>query len=269
MMTGQLPRLHICWCITAGRTGTTYLYQLLRQNIPDCHAYHERAGNATLFGVQALDISHITEFNMVGLTENVKAFWITKFSLILDELMQNDRTHYIETSHLLWKGGLLEACNKMSRRFLDWHFVILKRDFLKTIISYYNRYDFYTTADIWIWYLDPKYKLNVVPVKEFTDYIGKDHTTEDFAWALRLWYCHEVRARQMLYREKYKDKFKFYTCSVGDLNTPEGVAPLLKWLDVEPPEEIVIPPRQNVTKKKRRLTAKRRKWLKDFVEAME
>lgn len=267
-----LRDMHLCWTITAGRTGTTYLYQLLRLNVPNGIAYHERAGNATLFGIHAPELSTMSQFNNFGPNDRVLSFWITKFSLVLDELMANDRSHYIEASHLLWKAGLLEASLKMQRKYLQWHFVMLERDFMKTMLSYYHRYDFYNVVDMWLWYLDPSYRNNIVPFTPFADYIGDDFTKEQMSWAIRLWYLHEVRARMYRYREQYKrnDNYHFYKCTVGDLNTPEGVKPLLEWLGVDVDlDDIEIPPPKNVTQHKRPLHRREKKWVEDFIEAME
>jgi hypothetical protein len=265
------PDLHLCWTLTAGRTGTTYLYQLLRQNIPDCAAYHERAGNATLYGVHAPDLQTMGQFNNFGPNNNVLSFWITKFSLVLDELLANDRHYYIEMSHILWKAGLVEASLKMQRKYLQWHYIMLERDFYKTMLSFYHRYDFYAPSNLWLWYLEPTYKNNIVPFKPFADHINTSDR-EELGWALRLWYLHETRARTYRYRAQYKrnPNYHFYKCEVNELNEPEGVQSLLKWLGVDADlDDIIIPPPKNVTQHPRKITKKEEKWIEEFIEAME
>lgn len=266
-----LPPLNMVFTITAGRTGTTYLYQLLRLNMPNCVAYHERTGQGVFFGIHCPEVSTMADFNYTGMTERVKSFWLVKLNLCMEELVANDRTHYIETSHILWKAGLVDASTFMKNPRINWHFIYLKRDFMKTLLSYYHRFDFYNSTNLWIWYLEPKYARNMVSYKPFAEYVDpKDR--EQVIWSIRLWYLHEVRARALAYRERYRDRprYQIITVDVKDLNSEDNVHRLLKQLGGEVSESAIqMPGRKNVTKEKRPISSKDIKWLEEFVEAME
>ncbi|HET9764809.1 MAG TPA: hypothetical protein VFR50_14905 [Casimicrobiaceae bacterium] len=64
--------------LTTGRSGTQYLAELLRQNLPDAECYHEICG-WDRFGVDTPDLSHMTLFNSQGNVESVQAFTIASF----------------------------------------------------------------------------------------------------------------------------------------------------------------------------------------------
>ena len=89
--------------MTAGRTGTRFLAQLLRDNAPAAEVHHERIGFGD-FGVHAPDVSVLHDFNSLGTTDKVKRFWDEKLSSIT----KSTSSMYVETSHPLMKAGLME-----------------------------------------------------------------------------------------------------------------------------------------------------------------
>src|SRR5271165_1188039 len=92
--------MKLIFTLTAGRTGTAYLAELLRTNVPQAETHHEIL-TYTSFGVDTPDISHFHAFNNYGNTPEVQAFWQHKFEKILG----CGKSCYAETSHMLMKAG--------------------------------------------------------------------------------------------------------------------------------------------------------------------
>ena len=122
--------------ITTGRSGTTYLAELLARNVPDSRVWHERTSFQS-FGVDTPDLSHFTLFNSVGNVPKVQGFWRRKFA----RDRKTDRTVHGEASHLLAKAGLLENIGMLTNSGATVDVVILKRDVADTVWSFYNRFD--------------------------------------------------------------------------------------------------------------------------------
>ena len=72
-------RKRFVFTLTPGRTGTAYLAQLLRANLPHAEVHHEILGYDA-FGVDSPDLSHLMQFNSRGNTPHVQAFWRRKRS---------------------------------------------------------------------------------------------------------------------------------------------------------------------------------------------
>jgi hypothetical protein len=219
--------------MTAGRTGTGFLADLLEQNIDDAEVHHEILGYDT-FGVDTPDVSHLTLFNSQGNVEKVQSFWEHKF----DRIQNSKAVHYIETSHILFKAGLVENLHMLP---MDAHiyFIALTRDPVKTVMSYRNRYDFINSGNMWMWYLDPAYPNNLVDATPYKRY-GLE--------GVCLWYLSEIRTRTEYYRLKLSGdrRVTFLDVDLDDLNQHEHVAKLIQGIGANPiSDRIVLPPKAN------------------------
>ncbi|HKY93691.1 MAG TPA: hypothetical protein VJL84_00240, partial [Kiloniellales bacterium] len=136
---------HFVFTMTAGRTGTAYLAELLRQNVGSAEVHHEILG-WDRFGVDTPDVSHMTLYNSVGNHPKVQAFWQDK----LGRIAKTMAPVYVETSHLLLKAGLVENLGPLLAAGTV-HLVALERDLLPTVISYRNRFDFLNKGMWWMW----------------------------------------------------------------------------------------------------------------------
>src|SRR5689334_3546706 len=119
--------MKLIFTLTPGRTGTAYLSELLKWNLSDAEVHHE-IQTYTSFGECTPDISQLHAFNVFGNTPAVQQFWRRKF----DKILASGKPVYAETSHLLMKAGLVENMAELAKDH-DVHFVILKRDTMKTI----------------------------------------------------------------------------------------------------------------------------------------
>jgi len=177
--------------LTAGRTGTAWLAELLRSNLPDCESHHEILGYDR-FGLDTPDLSHFTLFNSVGSVPDVAAFWARK----AERVMTSKARWYCETSHLLMKAGLVENIDRFSRQG-PVHLIALTRDPVDTVSSYTRRGDMNNAGNQWLWHLDPDYPLNVLNAAPFL---------ERGLLAVRYWYWMEIEARQGLYASLLADR---------------------------------------------------------------
>jgi hypothetical protein len=222
--------------MTAGRTGSTYLAELLQSNLHDAEIYHEILAYDA-FGVDTPDLSHFTLFNSQGNVPEVQAFWTRKFQTI----RQSPARVYGETSHLLMKAGLIENLHKL------WNdgavsLIVLKRDFVETIVSYRKRFDFLNKGNMWLWYLDPDYPRKIVDSKPFLP-MGVD--------GICLWYLCEMAARTEFYKLQLADnpRVQVHEVNLAHLNDPARVAALLDDLGVpRAPGKITLPAPQNVAR---------------------
>lgn len=250
--------------VTAGRTGTRFLYKLMRDNIPGAHCYHERLSWNTHHPGPGV----LTNFNHNGMTNEVKSFWATKMLLVHDEIGQSQAKYYVETSHILCKAGLIEAI--IGGRMPDREYVIvfLTRDPLKTLLSYHNRHDFEgSKSSTWMWYLDWAYPKIMVNPKKFVEYGQEDPVK--MKWCLRLWYLHEMRARQMYYRDKIRPMkiFDAVTIDIEDMNKEAGCMRLFDAMGYEP-DKLKIPEPSNTSYYPREVSEPEMAWLKELMEEL-
>jgi hypothetical protein len=220
--------------MTTGRSGTKYLAKLLEQNLPDAECHHEIHG-WDRFGVDTPDLSHMTLFNSQGNVEKVQAFWRSK----LARIAATPRRFYVETSHLLMKGGLIENLAPLTAAGTV-HLVALERDPYATIVSFRNRFDFLDMANRWLWYLDPEYPRNLVP---------SDGLLPNSLNGLCLWYILEIRARAARYEKllSSEQRIVFHHVSLEDLRYAEGASGLLNALGVRVhPANVRVPGPENV-----------------------
>jgi hypothetical protein len=220
--------------MTTGRSGTKYLAELLQQNLPDAQCHHEICGWGH-FGVDTPDVSHMTLFNSRGNVEEVRAFWRAKLGRVAATL----QTQYVETSHVLMKGGLVENLEPLTE-IGTVHFVALERDPYATIVSFRNRFDFWDKANWWLWYLDPEYPRNLVPSRElFARGIN----------GLCLWYILEIRARAARYAALLEGdpRVKVHRFRLEELRVAGGASRLLRSLGIAiDPGQVRLPHPQNV-----------------------
>ena len=240
--------------LTAGRTGTAYLCSLFKENLSDAEVHHELI-DYTKFGVDTPDLSHFTLFNSIGNTEKVKDFWKQKF----DRIKRKQCSCYVETSHLLMKAGLVENLYNITNHG-HVHLIALKRDFLKTVISYRDRYDFSNLGNMWLWYLDYQYPRNLVNPQTFAE-LDRD--------GIRLWYLFEIQQRVNFYKEYLKDQknVSVHEVAIEDLSDLDNVSSFFKELGVElEPSEIFIPPPQNENTVHREISEEKLEALKNMIE---
>jgi SAM-dependent methyltransferase len=244
--------LKLIFALTAGRTGSAYLAELLRQNVSDAEVHHERLGY-TSFGIDTPDISHFHAYNTFGVTSYVNAFWQRKINTILS----CGKPCYAETSHVLMKAGLVENAVAMAGGH-DIHFILLKRNVLDTIVSYHQRCDFLNYSNMWMRFLDPNYAMNMIRSAPFIQY-GLQ--------GVRLWYLNEIAVRSEVFRLLYSHypNVHFHTVDIADLNDKKNVAALLKQLGL-PSSSIVLPPKQNVTTEGLPMSDEEREALKRFLD---
>jgi len=221
--------------ISTGRSGTAWLADFFKENLkPDIEAdvYHE--GNLYLeFGTFRPGIRHLHEYNFIGNTERVRNFWKQKFS---SDKYSDDKPA-VETSHINAKAGLIENLDLLQEHEVT--IIHLKRDPVKTALSFQKRYDFANIGNKWIWYLDPEYKRNVVPYEHFKslNYHGQ-----------LAWYICEMRARAKVLSDHYlKDKHRYLEVDLEEITTPTGAKDLVQHFGFLKQEDVVIPEKINTT----------------------
>jgi len=243
------------FCLSAGRTGTMYLQALLLENLPDALIYHEIVHIGS-FGVDTPEISHLHTFNTVGNTRKVQEFWLQK----LNRNLRCGKGIYAEASHILMKAGLVENAIELVPQ-AELHFVILKRDFLKVLLSYGNRGDFAKPANRWLWYLDPNYSRNILESEEIVK-VG--------LYGMRMWYLNELYTRAYLYKLKYEHlpNVHFHEYDIDELNDKETVAGFLHSIDGDlPAGDIVIPEKQNTSASGIQVDEQEVEMVKELIQA--
>ena len=229
--------------ITTGRSGTAFLYSLLKENIKDCEAYHEKIFGYDKFGVETPDISHLQTFNSKGNTTYIKKFWKRKFDIIL----KSDSKTYIETSHILAKAGLIENLEYLLPHG-NVYLINLKRDVIKTLLSFYQRCDFRNIGNDWMWYLDYNYPKNITKFSTYEAMKMPDPS---------LWYYFEMQARAEYYKLLTKGErgIKIITVNLENLNKKEYAKQFFKKIGFQR-KKILIPPPQNVSSSRMEIAKK-------------
>lgn len=228
------PNLILCimsdrvFTISTGRSGTAWLAEFFSANLkPDVKAdiYHE--GELYLeFGTFRPDIQIMHEYNIKGNTEKVRNFWKNKFEL--DKY--HDGRPAVETSHVNAKAGLIENLDLLKEH--DITIIHLKRDPLATALSLMKRYDFLKSDNMWIWYLDPGYKQNVVESESFS----KMGYLAEIAW-----YICEMRNRaQILYNNVIKDNCRYIEVDLETIIKKKGAKEFVQHFDFLKKEEVVL-----------------------------
>lgn len=209
--------------LTAGRTATAWLAQLLGQNMA-VPSLHEPLG-VDDFGTRMPDIRTMRSFNTYGLDRTVTDFWHKKF--------RNLNGPLIETNHTLGKCGLIEclAEDPISDRTA---IIVLRRNLVDQCVSYIMRGDFANMTLEWQWYLSPNYP-NVMVKSDLFSPLGQIGRA--------LWYCLEMETRQAYYLQKFRNRLRFIEARVEDIVTPTGAEKFLKELGHSGP--VALPERVN------------------------
>jgi hypothetical protein len=221
--------------INPGHVGSTFLAEMLGENLPDANMYHEIIGYEN-FGVDTPEVSHFTLFNSKGNVQKVRDFWDQKITRILDTPIQN----YGEMSHLLAKAGLMENIQPFCDQG-EVYIIVLKRKLEKIILSMAKRFDMLNVGNMWMWHLDPQYPLKIVESAPFYK-AGVD--------GLRFWYACEMYSRAEYYRALFKDngKVTFIDVEIDTLSDTAIASKLLADLGFDiPPDKVVLPERKNVS----------------------
>lgn len=225
--------MRLVFTMTAGRTGSAFLAELLRRHLPGALVYHEHL-YWRAFGRRTPDVSHLVRFNNEGFTEYVRDFWRGK----LDEILASRADTYVETSHVLMKAGLVEALQELPQEH-DIHLVSQHRDLAPTIVSYGQRFDFINLGNRYLWYLDPSYRCNLV---------NPSPLVEHGVAGIRLWYLLEMEARSAWYRARVADRpnFTVHRTRLETVTTPEGATALVRAItgDERP---VTVPPKVNAS----------------------
>lgn len=213
--------------VTAGRTGTAWLSELIRLNSSMVSLHEPLAIDD--FGNQMPDIRTLRCFNERGMTPFVEAFWQRKFSLL------QGIPEYAESNHTLAKCGLIEF---LADRETDdeVHLVSIRRAWDRLCLSYVNRGDFRNVTINWQWYLDHRYQRRIVdpaPIVGRHGYLGQI-----------IWYIAEIEARQVYYSTLFGDRFHFIDCTLEEIVTPEGSSRLLDELGLHT-DTPRLPPKRN------------------------
>ena len=213
--------------LTAGRTGTAWLSEFLKQNL-GFEVIHERLGIDD-FGVNTPDIKIMRMFNERGNVEYIQRFWQHKFENL-------NNINFGETNHTFGKCGLIENLIKSDIKDVS-KIIVLRRNFVDQCLSYLNRRDFFNITIAWQWYLHPSYKKNLINAEPFLSFgseLGK-----------AMWYCYEMAVRQHYYIEKYSDRLSYIVCDLESITTTQGAKELLSMLGVS--SNPIIPDKKNVS----------------------
>ncbi|KIC39110.1 hypothetical protein [Leisingera sp. ANG-M7] len=211
--------------LSAGRTGTAWLAQLLGDNL-DINSVHEPLAVEDC-GSAMPEIGHMRTFNTRGMTPKLQDFWNKK--------LESLEAPYGESNHALGKCGLIEAladssiCDRTT-------VIILRRDLAKQCASYAGRGDFTNLTVVWQWYLDVSYENVIVNPASFLQ-LGQ------IGWAI--WYALEMEARYAYYLLSYGQKINFVTARLEEATTPDGAARLLAELGHSGP--VLLPEKKNAT----------------------
>lgn len=220
--------------ITPGHTGTTWLAELCKLNLPNASVYHEILGYDR-FGVDTPDVSHMTLFNSVGNVAHVRSFWQRK----AERVLAHSSEWYVETSHLLSKCGLMENIGHFSRHGTV-YILCLDRELSPLVASMRRRGDMINKGDQWLWHLDPDYPRKLVAPDYFAPF-GVD------GW--RLWYACEMRCRAAYYRRlmEKNDGIVFIRSGIETLTSASGMQAFFHEIGAPLDNEALsVPPRQNV-----------------------
>jgi len=210
-------RKQMIFTLTTGRSGTTYLAKLLKQNLTNAEIHHERTGYPN-FNIHAQDASDLMIFNHEGNTPEVRHFWQRKFVSIVE----GNTPTYAELSHFLAKGGLIENLDLLGKDVTT-DIIILKRDPKDIVWSFANRGDFTNPGFTWLFTLDSRYPKNIIKPKIFEPYgvLGKCY-----------WYVCEMWTRAEYYQCLYgnKENINFHQVNLTDIATQQGAQAIIEKL---------------------------------------
>lgn len=225
----------LVFSVTAGRTGTAFLAELLGANLAGVEAHHERM-SWEAFGLHQPGPAISMRFNGLGWTDEVASFWRGKARGVL----ASPAAVYAETSHLLFKSGLIESLPTWAAD-RPVHLVHLTRARRPTVESFRKRFDFLTRGNRWMWYLDPEYPRNLVGFAEGLRQHGVD--------GMIVWYLLEVAVRAAVYRRVTADWpfVRWHEVALETLRTPQGAERFLDGLGLPRSGPLTIPPPANTS----------------------
>ena len=223
----------LVYTISTGRSGTAFLAEFLRANLPGATVHHERT-NFTQMGKITPEASQFMLFNNVGNVPELQAFW--KRRLAADAADEADI--FVETSHFNARGGMLE---NLDQRPDDTRVVVVaqSRDMLPTVWSLHNRCDFRNNGFTWLFALDPRWRNVIVRSKEF----GR--------WGMAgsaMWYVIEMQTRAAYYKRLLSDApgVDFVEVDLSELREGSGGGErVLKAVLGEDPASVSWPDAQN------------------------
>ncbi len=147
-------------------------------------------------------------FNNMGNTPAVQAFWSDKFKAILAEPCHT----WVETSHLLCKGGLVENLALLPPNSAV-TLVALRRERGPLVRSLRRLGDFGRVGNRRLWYLDEKARRNLLPLPDELAPSGL---------GLAFWYVLEMECRQAWLRRQVEAGAAGPAVSWLDLTTEEA-----------------------------------------------
>jgi len=199
----------LVYTISTGRSGTAFLAEFLRANLPGATVHHERT-HFTHMGRITPDASHFMTFNNVGNVPGLQWFWQRR--LKADAADAEDV--FVETSHFNARGGLLE---NLAARPDGTRVVVIaqSRDLLPTVWSLHNRCDFRNNGFTWLFALDPRWRNVIVQSKVFRK------------WGMAgsaMWYVIEMQTRAAYYRRLLADMpdVRFVDVDLSELRDGAG-----------------------------------------------
>lgn len=248
--------MRLIFTLTAGRTGTGFLAELLRANLPGATVHHERL-DWRAFGRDTPDLSHLLQFNNAGFTDHVRSFWQQKLARIL----ALDTPCYAETSHVLMKAGLVEALSLLPTGH-DVHLIEQRRDRVRTLASYHRRFDLVNLGNRYLWYLDPGHQRRLVHPEPFLP-LGLH--------GIRLWYLLEIEVRAAWYRMRLQATphacpITIHQTRLEQVVTRPGAAALLSALGERGP--VTLPPPINASQGGIPVTEALEAHLRQLVERL-
>ncbi|MFP4147121.1 MAG: hypothetical protein ACLFSI_05335 [Halorhodospira sp.] len=221
----------LIFTITTGRSGTVFLTELMKRNLPDARVYHEHQ-QWWAHGVDTPDHSDLMHFNNAGVTPKIRAFWRRKFERVLAE----PGSYYFEASHYLAKAGVIENLDLLPED-VSVQILWFKRDVYKTARSLFNLGEFQNPASSWVWL--PPGARNVLLQQGPFQRFGRA--------GMVLWYVLEMRARGAYYQELLRERpgVTFLETGPEALRDEQAVRAFLEQVLGATPEQVEIPPPRN------------------------
>lgn len=197
---------------TTGRSGTKYLYALLRDCCPEVSVYHER-----------LNLSTVMHEMNNGTTRHEATKYVRHQKLPQLEQDVGDKDIYVETNHLVCKCFLEELIHELANVKI----IYLYRNMIDVATSLYSHDTIpkvrtgrrHFASRYYILWTDKNVRFDITNADtEFTDL------------DLCFWYCFEMMARAEEFIAKYPDIT--HSVTLDDINTFGGAKRLFQELGV-------------------------------------
>ena len=218
------------FAIAPGQSGTAWLTEFLRLNLPgDAAVHHHRTGFQSL-GVDSPDASHFTRFNSIGNDPRVQAFWTEKTR----RLIRSRAPVVAELSHHYARAGLVENLAPLTRiGRVD--LIALDHSIGRVLWSLVNRMEFHDPSYTWLNALDPRYPNVIVNPRPFM---------AEGAAGQALWFIHEMRTRAAYYAMLLAGapNIRLHRVTLAQVAKADGAAALLSALGRGGQEPRLPPP---------------------------